>query len=289
MAGTLYSRLYAAATSIAKALRMHRWPLIGPLLWAGGRKVSARIHPSVLHVDGHDLRVGADDPLGLGTRGRYEPLLHQLLGDRLTAGGCFVDGGAHIGYHTLAAARAVGPSGRVLAFEPSPATFRLLVENVERNGYRQVECVEAALSGRSGSGTLNLSDENSGDHRILDAGESRHSVEIRLHRLDEYLPEGQQVDLVKLDVQGAEPLVLDGMAGLFESNRPRALALEYSPSMWSPETSAEDLLQLLREQFGVIYDVNEGARSMEPVSDDWLLATYTRENGRFTNLLCEKA
>lgn len=69
----------------------------------------------------------------------------------LPEGGVFVDAGAHIGRYTLKAAKSVGPTGRVISFEPDSANYDLLVENCKLNGFEWVEAERCALGSEDGT------------------------------------------------------------------------------------------------------------------------------------------
>jgi FkbM family methyltransferase len=209
-------------------------------------------------------------------------------------GGTVVDGGAHIGYHTLLAARLVGPSGRVISFEPAPATYALLAENVARNGYQNVTLVNGALSDRSGPGTLLLNSSWSGDHRIGDVQNRAttqkpancEAIPIDLYSLDEFLGEQQSVDFIKLDVQGAEPLVFRGAGAMLKKNSGLVVATEYDPVALPPSLDEEAFLDELFSRFTTVLDVNDETKSICSATVPALLASYTRENERHTNLVC---
>ena len=122
-----------------------------------------RLRPDVAVVGGHRLHVGPRDQVvaqGLLVRGAWEPFETELFEQALAPGMVVFCLGAHIGYYALLAARRVGPRGRVYAFEPSPENFRLLVKNVEANGYRNVIPVPKAVSNVTGRATLYLNASN---------------------------------------------------------------------------------------------------------------------------------
>lgn len=142
-------------------------------------------------------------------------------GAELGPGQIVVDVGAHIGAFSLMAGRRVGPSGRVLAFEPSPRTFELLKRNLEANGLSWAAPHAYALADAEGAAELFIADdsENNPAADTLSAQSGRKAVRVRLRRLDDVLAEERvdRIDLLKIDVEGAELRVLDGA--------PRALTL----------------------------------------------------------------
>ena len=187
------------------------------LVWRipGSRRMYDRLaamRPEVVVVDGHTVRLDATDSLLLGVNGTYEAAELELFARSIRPGDTVLDIGAHIGLYTLTAARASGPTGRVVAFEPSTDNFALLEANVAANGYTNVELHRVACSDTTGTGVLVLSRTNSGDHQLRADGAGARVDTVRLHDLD------VRPQVVKMDVQGAEPLVLAGAAQLLAAD-----------------------------------------------------------------------
>ena len=94
----------------------------------------------------------------IGTRiyhfGVWEPHVSALISARLKSGDVFCDIGANIGYYTVLAAPIVGDTGKVVAIEPSPATFELLKQNIKLNNADNVRMVRAAVADQPGTLTL---------------------------------------------------------------------------------------------------------------------------------------
>jgi len=156
-----------------------------------------RFHPanlsSQLWIDPHER----DDSLAL---------FHAYLkpGDRV------VDVGANIGHTVLAAAVRVGRSGHVTAIEPHPRTFAFLLENVALNGMANVAPVNVAVGANVGSAAF--SDDRRDDMNRIDGG----SLQVDVRRLDDVVPEGESVALLKVDVEGYEKFVFDGATKLLQ-------------------------------------------------------------------------
>lgn len=139
--------------------------------------------------------------------GTTEPLLQRFLSDHLTPGATMYDLGANVGFFTLIGAALVGPTGRVVAVEPSPANVAALERNVALNGLRHVIVREAAVSDETGRAFFDPSD-NDQSGRLADTGEPVLTTTVDdLVRGDGYVP-----DLIKIDVEGAEDRVIAGMA-----------------------------------------------------------------------------
>lgn len=138
-------------------------------------------------------------------------------------GGTFVDVGANIGILTLVAAEAVGPSGRVVAVEPGPATFRALEANVELHALSNVHVVEAAAGPEPG--VVAVTDLITDDqNRVVEWGAGPH---VPLTTVDILTKDIEVVDLLKLDVEGYEVAVLRGAPELLL--RCRAVLVEVGP------------------------------------------------------------
>lgn len=168
--------------------------------------------------------------------GRSAPAETAALLAGLPRGGTFVDVGANWGYFTLVAAHAVGPRGRVAALEPDPRMAAELRANIERNGIRHVTVLETAAAEGAGEAVLAgyaAGDRNRGVSSLVSApGGDAPSFAVRTAALDELL-DGLGIgraDVVKIDVEGAEELVLRGMArGLAEGRYGRVL-IELHPT-----------------------------------------------------------
>lgn len=190
--------------------------------------------------------------------GDYEPVTTKLIESMLTDGMTFIDIGAHVGLFALPASLWVGDRGRVVAFEPHPDNYSLLVRNAESNGI-EIELVNAAVSDQSGNVQLHASAFNSGDHQLFHSGK-RKAFTVACVTLDEFLETGTRVDMVKIDVQGAEAAVLRGMERILTENDAVTLIWELSPSqLREAGESAESVLNWLGEMgfsFTIVDDVS---------------------------------
>jgi FkbM family methyltransferase len=167
--------------------------------------------------------------------GGYEPQETVLVGEILQPGMTFVDVGANWGYFTLLGASRVGPAGRVVALEPDPRMYRLLTENVERNRWDHVTCLPVAASGQAGTVRLSgflESDGNFGLSRVVASDPDAHVMEAEAKSLDAILDnlEIASVDLLKMDIEGAEGFAVAGLAHALEAHRVKRILLELHPS-----------------------------------------------------------
>lgn len=172
------------------------------------------------------IRAGTDDLLHLLPS--REQKVRDIIEQRIRPGAVFVDGGANIGFYSILAARLVGPGGRVVAFEMMPDTAAVLRRHIAMNGARNIEVVERALSDRSvGRVRASVEPGQHGQASIVKGGSERHhSIEVETITLDEALADCGAIDLIKLDLEGAEYPALRGAAAVlvrtacvvFESN-----------------------------------------------------------------------
>lgn len=148
----------------------------------------------------------------------------SFVRDYLRPGDGFVDVGANIGVYTLLAASRVGPQGRVASFEPGPSTLVRLRENIALNGLRNVEVHPYAVSDRSG--TVSFDAGASTTARLVSDGAAAPGVtEVKSVRLDDALPAGPW-SLGKMDIEGAEPLALQGAERLLAEMNPPVWLME---------------------------------------------------------------
>lgn len=151
--------------------------------------------------------------------GTYEMELQQAIQHWAKPGQVVYDLGANIGYVSLLFARTVGAQGRVFAFEPLPANQQRLRQNMELNPGLSIELVPAAAAERSGHAAFAL--HGSDDMGRLHAGgASAETIEVETIALDDFAKTHPAPDLVKIDVEGAEVLALEGMQTLLRNAKP---------------------------------------------------------------------
>lgn len=172
----------------------------------------------------------------------YEPGTSELVLSELHEGSTFVDVGANNGYYTMLALSRVGVSGHVWSFEPNPDAFDRLSRNVALNGSpKNVELFPVALG--SGSGSQKLFISRYLDSRSSFTPQGRNSIQVRVQRADEVL-NGHRVDWVKVDAEGAEHPVLEGLIDTLGRNPGLRLIVE-----WTWRYSNEPLWDFLRSHF----------------------------------------
>jgi len=173
----------------------------------------------------------SDHVIGLNiVRGRYEEDEVQYVRSVLRPGDTAVDAGAHIGFFTMHMAALVGHGGVVYAFEPFDANADLLERSVRENHFEdRVVFARSAVGEAAGTATLTFPVEtlNTGGAYLLRPGSAplpgNRTHQVPVAALDA-LPLRRPVRLIKMDVEGAEPLVVKGAARILREDRPVVLS-----------------------------------------------------------------
>lgn len=184
------------------------------------------------HV-GHVLCASNDyGPIAnLTKNGESEPGVRSVIEKLLKPGDTFIDVGANLGLHTLAAARAMRGQGSIIAFEPFEPTKRLLEKTVWINGYSDIVQIHQTAVGKNGSRTLFLGPA-SGHHSLfpLSSISSAPTAQVSCITLDSVIPNNSRINLIKIDVEGAELEVLEGAESIIKQNPEIAIIAEYGCS-----------------------------------------------------------
>ena len=210
-------------------------------------------------------------------RAVWEPRLYERFKAALGPGMVVLDVGASFGLYALAAARAVGPSGRVIAFEPAAETASALREHLRLNGVEErVEVIEAAVSERTTVETF-WQQETSFVASLVEtatrqeAGESSAPLETRrvpAVKLDDFCRERRlEPDVLKIDVEGAEADVLRGAREILERRRAVVFLETHDGTLRAAGRSADDVFREL-ERAGWRYEKVEAG----PETRHWACA-----------------
>lgn len=178
--------------------------------------------------------------------GTYEPFMQKAFVKFVRPGSVVYDVGSHAGYHTVLCALLVGSTGSTVAFEPNPANFRSVIQQLELNSFGQVTLSSFALSDQCGKRRMDTS-VSSGQTRVDSSGD----LEVEAHTLD-CLVETRGFSppsVIKIDVEGHEGQVLKGALSTLERYHPVVIC-DYNDS-----TTLDTVTQILRP---LGYDVTAG-------------------------------
>jgi FkbM family methyltransferase len=168
--------------------------------------------------------------------GLWEPEVTDWLTSTLKPGDVFVDIGANVGYFSLLAAKLVGTQGGVVAVEAHPRMAELLRRNIIANRVGAVSWHRAAWShpelltfhmrvnfaANSSTGSLDPAS-------LADLGDSEELTEVQGVPVDDLLDQMHRVDVIKIDVEGAETRVMRGLTRTIATNPEVTVMFEWSP------------------------------------------------------------
>jgi len=212
--------------------------------------------------------------------GLWEIDVTNWFQDVLRPGQVFVDVGANIGYYTLLGSRLVGDGGHVFAIEAHPRMSELLNRNVIINGRFNITAWQRAAWSQAETLKFHArrhfaSNSSAGSlgHQELELlHDDEEVLEVRAVRLDEMLVDVPKVDVIKIDVEGAELQVVTGLANTLQANRDVTVMFEWSPGQLEMVgNSPAALLELMRDH-GFNFRLME--RGLSSIGDTELLETH---------------
>lgn len=154
-----------------------------------------------------------------GSVSSYDPRIELMFTSYLPKGGCAIDGGAFLGSHAAAYAKAVGSTGRVVAFEPAPRHAECLRYNVRH--LPQVEIIEAALYSESRTLWLVPNPHNAGA-TVVGSPDEPGAFDVQAVTIDAF--EWKRLDFIKLDIEGLVLRALEGAERTLKQHHPTVLA-----------------------------------------------------------------
>jgi FkbM family methyltransferase len=213
----------------------------------------------------------------------YEPELTQLK-KVLSSGKTFVDVGACHGIYTLTASRIVGGKGHVIAFEPSSRAFPILRKNIAVNNLTNVQAFPLALSEKSGKAWLYRHPNVGCDSLGSDDSFTEEAEETATELLDNVVQQLDidRVDVIKMDVQGAEEWVLRGARKTLMSMRPIVIFESWPvgpPLLGLSPNGAWELLESVGYEFFVLDGCGSLVGVKSPPADRNVVAIYRELKG----------
>jgi FkbM family methyltransferase len=192
--------------------------------------------------------------------GIWEPHLTRWIQRTLRPGDTFIDVGANIGYYTLLAARLVGPGGHVVAIEPSPQFRQVMTSAISSAQHRNIRVAGVAAAGVRKQETFWLEDPaNLGGTTMIRPRCGTPVFTADVLPLTEILTmeEARRARLLKIDVEGAEAQVIEGLVPMLSSLRPDAeITVEITPRLLARQgQTPDDVLSPLREAGFHVYRV----------------------------------
>jgi FkbM family methyltransferase len=244
----------------------------------------------IIEIQGSKMYIDVNDP-NLTMRKTFQAYGLNLIHEEATTalfkkivkpGDVVLDLGANIGYFTLLAAKLVGDRGRVHAFEPEPRNYHYLRRNIEMNGYRNVFAYQKGVSNISGKTRLYICPYDSGHHTINkpngikkyrpDYGGEIKEIEIDVVATDDFLKDKiERVDIIKVDIEGAEVLAFDGMRNMLKANQNVKIFLEFFPLLIQEmDNSPEEFFRQLQEDYKFTIFAIARDYSINSVGEDYI-------------------
>jgi len=228
---------------------------------AGDNIVASEVEGFIVGVPGEEWRTAAYQTF----RGVPEPGLTRRFRNTLRPGMVVVDVGANVGVYTLIAARLVGYAGRVICFEPTPRTFAILKDNIQINGLLETGRVRlhaVAITDRIGTARFAVHAANSGHNTLFPESSDASLIDVETTTLDAALADVPRIDVIKIDAEGAEPLIWAGMAATLARNPGVRIFVEFAPALLrrGGQDPAGFLAQIEAENFKIhLVDDETGA------------------------------
>lgn len=205
--------------------------------------------------------------------GGWEPWLESAFLSLVQPGMTVLDIGSHCGFFTLLAAKQAGPTGKVHAFEPNPFHHRNLLKSASLNGFTNVQLHRVMLSSVDGEETIETRGEGGTSifHlNMLDINPVTHTT-VRKAVLTDLLGDSKKVDVIKIDIDGGEPYIMDSLFEVIDANGKMTIFMEYLPMLWGGHAPRPIMQRFIDKGFAIFNMPMDGSAT-HPVSIDQLAA-----------------
>lgn len=245
-------------------------------IYVGDNTILARtVFGDWIYLDSRDTSLSP----AIMLTGNWEPWITKVFYETVKPGMSVVDVGCNCGFYAILAARAVGETGRVVAVDANPRMVDLTRRSISANGmmYRARAVHGAVIDSprmveigvpdeHMGSGSLLIREGIAGDHVTL--------IQAPGDRLETFLGDNKRVDVLKIDAEGAEPLILRGAEEVLTANRNIQVFMEFAPPMLSGFEPPAEFLARVRSYGFDLYELDTAGgvslrRDDELLGKDW--------------------
>lgn len=285
----LFDKYVSLLKKFSRGYGLGKSPVFRPIF----KKIHQNFKPDFIIIQNQKMFLDSKDSLQLSLNGIYGEFETEIVKNEIKPNDVVIDIGAHIGYFTLLFAKLVGPEGKVFSFEPEPKNFELLTKNIEINNYENVITESKIVSDKNKTCTLYTFETSSGANRIYKPNENINvkPIEVDSISLDEYFKNSEflkRIKFVKIDVEGAELLVLKSMKSIFQNNNNIKLLLEFNPKfLLEIGSKSSDFFNLLHSESFSIFFIDGKNHKLIPLNSDTELDPKLFEND-VVNLFCTK-
>lgn len=252
---------------------------IKPVIHAGDNLIVSRVDDLIMAFPAEEWRL----PVYQILVGPLEPGLVAVMKSVIREGHVVIDIGANVGTYTLLALQAIGFRGLVVGYEPTPRVFDVLKNNVRINGFLETGRVDlrqkAVSDGRAARATFYVS-RNSlmnslyGEDTSSPTGST--TIDVESVALDRDLAHLDRVDIVKIDAEGAEPVILRGMQQIIRRSPGIMIFIEFAPvHLVRANEDPQAFLDELRAQGFVIEEVCEPSGALRTPTDEELCNCFS--------------
>jgi len=213
----------------------------------------------IYEIDGFKIKKGRTTRLPILT-GEIEKTQTSLIKKIVKPGMNVFDLGANFGWFTLVLSKLVGSSGRVYSFEADPSLVSILKENIKLNGFSNVSVLSFAVSNKTGVSKFSLNESYDTRNQLESNLPSKNTVDVKVTSLDEFCNQEnlKRVDFIKMDIEGSEPKVLEGMKKTLAANPNLKIISEFNKgAMLSVGASPENFINSLNEAGFIIEEIDE--------------------------------
>lgn len=214
----------------------------------------------------------------LNSGGTFEYGTEKYFCSILEKGMNVVDVGANLGIYTL---HALAAGCNVYSYEPTPAIYKILVDNVGINGFEptgRANIFNLAVTDIEGEVEFSVFGMNEHQNNSMFAkSKNDKRIKVKTVSLDNHVGNLPHIDVVKIDVEGAERLVIKGMKNIINNNPGIKIIMEFGPSnLLRGGTNPGKFIQAIRKLDLVIKSIDEGSGELMAISDDDLVNVFSR-------------
>jgi FkbM family methyltransferase len=245
-----------------------------------------KIPEGIIILNKQDVAVSGAIAFGLFERTELEHF-RKIIKPGMTV----IDIGANIGLYTVIAAKLVGPEGKVFAYEPEDDNYEILKKNIEINKLSNVIPLKTALAEKVGAADLYLDLNNRGHHSFANSGKAEKVIRVETDTLDHSLGKYHisNVNVIKMDIEGAEGLAFQGMSMTIAQSPDLMILTEFYPEIINKVGSIPSsfIMSLINTGFS-LFSIDENTHTIQAIKNiEEFINKFSGEN-EYTNIYAVK-
>ena len=201
-------------------------------LYIGTKKIKKpQSNNGIIEVNGYKMKVMLNDPFGTSNElllfNTHEPISTQLISKELKNGMTVLDIGGNIGYYVLLEHKCIGNNGKIIAIEPSPDNFKILEDNLALQNISNVQAYNIAAGDKDGQLNFLIYKDASNSCMVIPEGQEERwpgdKIKVPVRKMDQFINELklEQIDFVRMDVEGYELHIIKGMKESLSKFKPK--------------------------------------------------------------------